>query len=63
MKILKIVCEIIWLLGILVQAVGVIIEACGNDNLGHNVSIIGFIIFIVAMLSLSVVYVIDNMKK
>lgn len=63
MKIIERVCKVICVLGILVQAIGVIIEACGNDNLGYNISIIGFIIFIVAMLSLSVVYVINNMKK
>lgn len=63
MKIIERVCKVIWVLGILVQAIGVIIEACGNDDLGHNISIIGSIIFIVAMLSLSIVYMIDNMKK
>lgn len=63
MKIIERVCNVIWVLGILVQAIGVIIEACGNDDLGHNISIIGSIIFIVAMLSLSVVYLIDNIKK
>lgn len=63
MKIIERVCKVICVLGILVQAIGVIIEACGNDDLGYNISIIGSIIFIVAMLSLSVVYLIDNIKK
>lgn len=63
MKIIERVCKVIWVLGILVQAIGVIIEACGNDDLGHNISTIGSIIFIVAMLSLSIVYMIDNMKR
>lgn len=63
MKILEMVCKVMCLLGILVQVIGVIVEACGNDNLGYNISIIGLTIFITGMLSLSTVYVIDNMKK